>query len=57
MLKWMMLAAALSGGVVISDPQDPDAPETLGYREDSADRMTVPITIDGRGPFRFIIES
>jgi predicted aspartyl protease len=57
MLKWMMLAAALSGGAVFSDPQDPDAPETLGYREDSAERMTVPITIDGRGPFRFIVDT
>lgn len=57
MLQWMMLAAALAGGAALSDPQDPAAPETLGYRPDTTERMTVPITIDGQGPFRFIVDT
>lgn len=58
MLQWMMLAAALASGGALSDPpEDPAAPETLGYRPDTTERMTVPITIGGRGPFRFIIDT
>jgi predicted aspartyl protease len=57
MLQWMMLAAALASGTALSDPQDPAVPETLGYRADTTDRMTVPITIGGRGPFRFIVDT
>lgn len=65
MMKWMMLAAVMAGSAALSqpqdvapaEPQDPAASETLGYRADSAERMTVPITIDGRGPFRFIIDT
>ncbi len=64
MLKWVMLATALSGSAALSGPQDPPAlpedpaaSETLGYSADSYERMTVPITIDGRGPFRFIVDT
>ncbi len=58
MLQWMMLAAALASGGALSDPPgDPAAPETLGYRSDTTERMTVPITIGGRGPFHFIIDT
>jgi len=57
MLQWMMLAAAFASGAVLSGAQDPVPPETLGYRADPTERMTVPITIDGRGPFHFIVDT
>lgn len=56
MLKWLMFAAAM-GGAAAAEPQDPSDPETLGYRPDVTERMTVPITIGGRGPFRFVIDT
>ena len=60
MWQWMMFAAAAAaqvGGATSADPQVPALAETLGYRTDSADRMTVPITIGNRGPFRFVIDT
>ena len=63
MTKWMMLAALMASSAALSQPQDsaqpqdPATSETLGYRADSGERMTVPITIGGRGPFRFIIDT
>jgi predicted aspartyl protease len=32
-------------------------PETLRYDEDLAQRMTVPVTIGGRGPYRFVVDT
>ena len=63
MMKWMTFAAVMASSAALSQPQDsaqpqdPTATETLGYRADSGERMTVPITIGGRGPFRFIIDT
>lgn len=31
--------------------------ETLGYRADESLRMTVPVTIAGQGPFRFVVDT
>jgi predicted aspartyl protease len=31
--------------------------ETLGYRPDMTARMTVPVNIEGQGPFRFIVDT
>lgn len=63
MTSWSILAAlaaALQGpsamvhsGRVGADP----AEERVGYRRDPNDRMTVPVTIDGRGPFRFVVDT
>ena len=63
MMKWMIFAAAMASSAALSQPQDsaqpqdPATTETLGYRADSGERMTVPIMIGGRGPFRFIIDT
>ncbi|WP_114954719.1 retroviral-like aspartic protease family protein [Sphingosinicella terrae] len=31
--------------------------ETLGFEEDRTQRMTVPVTIDGQGPYSFIVDT
>jgi predicted aspartyl protease len=45
-----------------AQPQDP-APgqaaeqETLGYNPDAVQRMTVPVSVNGQGPFRFVVDT
>ena len=39
------------------DPAPGDATETLGIDRDRHERMTVPVTIGGEGPFRFMIDT
>ena len=34
-----------------------ESPETLGYGHDRLERMTVPVTIGGQGPFRFVVDT
>ncbi|WP_126177000.1 aspartyl protease family protein [Tsuneonella rigui] len=36
---------------------DPSAPEIVDGATDRYDRMTVPVTIEGQGPFRFMIDT
>ncbi len=36
---------------------DQQQAETLGYRRDVTDRMTVPVAIEGRGPYRFVVDT
>jgi predicted aspartyl protease len=65
MREWMI--AALAGlGVTAQPPAAPapapapapaSEPETLGYGEDAASRMTVPVMVDGRGPYRFVVDT
>ncbi len=58
----LVLAAPLSGqvqpvtetGTRLPDQQ---TAETLGYLPDLAARMTVPVRIDGQGPYRFVVDT
>lgn len=50
----LLLCAAQEPGV---PPPAPQTPETLGYGADSLARMTVPVTVAGRGPFRFVVDT
>ena len=36
---------------------DQQQAETLGYRRDRTERMTVPVAIEGRGPYRFVVDT
>lgn len=40
-----------------AEPQTLDDLVTLDIAEDGAGRMTVPVTVDGRGPFRFMVDT
>lgn len=56
----MILAALALGGQALPAPADRTAPaaeETLGYRADESQRMTLPVTVGGRGPFRFVVDT
>lgn len=44
----------------LSEPAAPDpsvAPDTFVFARDSHRRMTVPVTLDGKGPFRFLVDT
>jgi predicted aspartyl protease len=54
----MLAAAAAIALIGASEPApQPESPETFGLRETPSERMTVPISIGGRGPFRFIVDT
>jgi predicted aspartyl protease len=36
---------------------DQQSAETIGYKPDWTERMTVPVSIDGQGPYRFIVDT
>jgi len=36
---------------------DQQQAETLSYRRDRTERMTVPVAIEGRGPYRFVVDT
>ncbi len=38
-------------------PALPPAPEALRTAEDQFDRLTVPVTVDGQGPFPFVVDT
>jgi gag-polyprotein putative aspartyl protease/Aspartyl protease len=38
-------------------PAAPDLLATVGARNDKAMRMTVPVTIEGRGPYQFVVDT
>jgi predicted aspartyl protease len=40
-----------------SAPTLPDVVATVATRTDNAMRMTVPVTVDGRGPFHFVVDT
>jgi len=64
-----ILSAGIAGGLALLSPvrgQDPapapPAPDAehatiLGYDEDRTERMTVPVSIGGTGPYRFIVDT
>ncbi|MBA3898546.1 MAG: retroviral-like aspartic protease family protein [Sphingomonadaceae bacterium] len=59
----LALAATASAAQVstsasrVAPPADPDAPALVGTGNDQAMRMTVPVTIDGHGPYRFVVDT
>jgi predicted aspartyl protease len=60
-LAWIglacLFAAAPSVATVPLEQSAPAEPETLNYGHAEDNRMTIPVSIDGRGPFRFIIDT
>jgi predicted aspartyl protease len=66
LLPLLLLAAQAPAPAPAPTPPAPaadaarEAPETgfaLGFGTDSSQRMTVPVSIDGRGPFRFVVDT
>ncbi|HVQ09572.1 MAG TPA: retroviral-like aspartic protease family protein [Allosphingosinicella sp.] len=49
--------AAAPAADPVPTPADLQQAETLGLSEDNHSRMTVPVQIDGRGPFDFIVDT
>lgn len=44
----------------LSEPPAPDpsvAPDTFGFARDNYQRMTVPVRLGGKGPFRFLVDT
>ena len=59
-LALAFLAAACLGGAASGQEAPVPAGEegvVLDYLEDRAERMTVPVSIDGRGPYRFVVDT
>jgi gag-polyprotein putative aspartyl protease/Aspartyl protease len=40
-----------------TEPNSPDLVATIAARTDMAMRMTVPVTIEGRGPYQFVVDT
>lgn len=57
MMHWLMMATAAFG--LNAQPPVPALPqqETIDYSHDLAQRMTVPVSVGGRGPFRFVVDT
>jgi len=63
-LSWLACAALLLGTAAPSSAQEAHPPESevpaterFGWNLDASDRMTVAISIGGRGPYRFIVDT
>lgn len=66
-----ILSAGIAGALALLSPlwaQEPAPPSSepdaaaqtgtrLGYEEDRSERMTVPVSIGGRGPYRFVVDT
>lgn len=53
-----LFAIALSAPVLADPaPKTPDLLATVATRSDDSMRMTVPVTIEGRGPFQFVVDT
>jgi predicted aspartyl protease len=50
----LMLTSAASAGTA---PNPPELVATVGTRSDLSMRMTVPVTIEGRGPYQFVVDT
>jgi predicted aspartyl protease len=60
-LAFAVAAAASLGGPATGQEGPPPQPGSEGvvldYLQDRGDRMTVPVSIDGRGPYRFVVDT
>ncbi|ATE63700.1 retroviral-like aspartic protease family protein [Rhizorhabdus dicambivorans] len=56
---WIALAAAalLAASAHAATPADPAAPDQVQGRRDTMQRLTVPVTIDGGGPYHFVVDT
>ncbi|MGQ0661753.1 aspartyl protease family protein [Sphingosinicella sp.] len=48
---------AQTGSLIERSRGQAGTPETIGYAPDAWERMTVAVNIDGRGPYRFIVDT
>jgi predicted aspartyl protease len=55
----LVLASPATGlaGQHEESPMPPDGPVSIATNRDPFDRMTVPVTINGAGPFRFLVDT
>lgn len=48
---------AIAPGAVVTPPDPTQPPETLKLAADAASRLTLPVMVDGQGPFDFVIDT
>lgn len=53
----LVLSSPSSGGQSPSPPPSEDSAEDLAFERDKTERMTVPVSIGGRGPYRFLVDT
>lgn len=55
----IFVSAVALGAPLLAQPVPPpvDSADVLGYSADRAARMTVPVSIGGKGPYRFIVDT
>ncbi|MBB4631048.1 aspartyl protease family protein [Sphingosinicella soli] len=53
----LAIAVLLAGGAAEPAPSPPGAAETVDFSADRSLRMTVPVSIGGRGPFDFVVDT
>lgn len=53
----MMIAAPLHAQASPSEQPVQQADDNLAFEEDDTERMTVPVTIGSRGPYRFLVDT
>jgi len=62
-MSWLHVLSAIAASSVATAavdpllPVDPANPETLAIGADSYQRLTVPVTIKGKGPYQFMIDT
>jgi predicted aspartyl protease len=62
-MSWLLILSAVVAGSVAMATVDPEPPvepadaETLALQREAYERVTVPVTIQGQGPFRFMVDT
>jgi predicted aspartyl protease len=55
---WLLAAGAVALPLAAQQaPVDPASPDVLNYIPDATSRMTVPVSIGGSGPYRFLVDT
>ena len=54
---WFWLSAALAAALPVAAQEADPAEDVVSYRSDETSRMTVPVSITGQGPYRFLVDT
>ncbi|MBA2770996.1 MAG: aspartyl protease family protein [Sphingomonas sp.] len=53
----LIIPAPLQGQSPGSDAPEADVSDNFAFEQDRTERMTVPVSIGGRGPYRFVVDT
>jgi predicted aspartyl protease len=59
-LAGVLAALAMAGGACAQDaapPAAPEPPQTVGLTQDPSQRLTLPVMVNGQGPFEFLVDT